>query len=102
GRWHDSREWETFVSHLRSDRQPTRVPFMAPDLPPGFVARDNEFEQVRQPLLSGRREQPVVAALHGGGGYGKTTLAVSLCRDPGVIEAFDDGVLWTSLGQRPH
>src|SRR5262245_15888721 len=82
GRWHDSREWETFVSHLRSDRQPIRVPFMAPDLPQGFVARDDEFKQVLQLLMSGRHEQPVAAALHGGGGFGKTTLAVALCHDP--------------------
>ncbi len=31
------REWETFVNYLKSDRQPARVSFMAPDFPEGFV-----------------------------------------------------------------
>jgi predicted ATPase len=41
-------------------------------------------------------------ALQGAGGYGKTTLATALCHDDRVIEAFDDGVLWTSLGETPR
>jgi hypothetical protein len=34
-----SKEWQTFTNYLKSDRQPIRVPFMAPDLPRGFVQR---------------------------------------------------------------
>jgi TIR domain len=33
------KEWETFVNYLQSDRQPTRVPFMAPDIPDGLGSR---------------------------------------------------------------
>ena len=104
GDWRDVKEWETFVNYLKSDREPVRVPFMAPDLPAGFVARNREFEEVRRLLLGSSREQPVAitTALQGAGGYGKTTLAIALCHDERVIDAFDDGVLWTSLGQTPR
>ena len=50
-----------------------------------------------------QRAQPTlsVVAVHGIGGVGKTTLARSLAHDAGIIQAFPDGVLWTSLGQSP-
>lgn len=104
GEWRESKEWETFVSYLKSDREPNRVPFMAPDLPAGFVPRERERDQLLQLLLEPRGGKPVAAtaALIGAGGYGKTTLAIALCHDERVIEAFDDGVLWTSLGETPR
>ena len=42
------------------------------------------------------------AALAGAGGFGKTTLAAALCHDEDTISAFDDGILWTTLGQAPN
>ena len=104
GEWQDSKEWQTFVNYLKSDRQPVRVPFMAPDLPAGFVPRDREFERTAASRARSGAQQPVAitTALAGAGGYGKTTLAIALCHDERVIEAFDDGVLWTSLGRAPH
>ncbi len=44
----------------------------------------------------------VKTALQGAGGYGKTTLAIALCHDDRVIDAFDDGILWFALGQHPN
>jgi hypothetical protein len=41
-----NREWETFVNFLKSDREPNRVPFMAPDRPKGFIQRPREFEEL--------------------------------------------------------
>jgi len=90
------KEWPTFLGHLRAGCRAPRVPFMAPDLPPNFVQRPREFEALKTKLLN--RE---TAALAGGGGFGKTTLAAALCHDPDVIENFDDGVLWVTLGQKP-
>ena len=40
--------------------------------------------------------------LHGTGGFGKTTLALSVCHDPDVFAAFDCGVLWVTLGEQPQ
>ena len=44
--WTNVKEWETFVKHLKSDRQPPRIPFLAPDLPGDFVPRVKEFEEL--------------------------------------------------------
>jgi WD40 repeat protein len=104
GEWRGEKEWDTFVAYLKSDHEPLRVPFMAPDLPPSIVQRPVQFDELLKLLIDPVRERPlaVTAALEGAGGFGKTTLALSLCHDPRIIEAFDDGVLWTSLGQKPR
>ncbi len=39
--------------------------------------------------------------VQGAGGFGKTTLAIAACHDPRVVNAFPDGMLWTSLGVTP-
>jgi WD40 repeat protein len=102
--WVDVKEWEQFTNYLKSDREPVRVPFLAPDLPPRFVARPAEFDAILQQIIEPATKEPVAitTALQGAGGYGKTTLAIALCHDERVSEAFDDGVLWTSLGQTPR
>src|SRR5271165_4565926 len=98
------KEWETFVNYLKSDREPKRVAFMPPDLSEGFIQRPREFEQLIAQLLDAKRENPIAitTALQGAGGYGKTTLAIALCHDDRVIDAFDDGILWVTLGQNPN
>jgi hypothetical protein len=97
------KEWLAFVAHLRKGCQTARVPFMAADLPAHFVERPNEFEALKKLLLTPDRGQPVAitTALTGAGGFGKTTLAAALCHDEEIIENFDDGILWVTLGQMP-
>ena len=77
---------------------------MAPDLPVGFVQRSREFEALRSLLLEPERSDPVAitTALTGAGGFGKTTLAAALCHDDAILQAFDDGILWTTLGETPN
>ena len=43
----------------------------------------------------------MTTALHGAGGFGKTTLAISLCHDREIRNVFDDGILWVTLGEAP-
>jgi hypothetical protein len=88
-------EWDTFVHHLKSPRQVNRVPFMAPDLPDGFVERPDESSQLLGYLLDSNRQNPVAitSALHGAGGFGKSTLAAALCHHGDIITAFVDGIL---------
>src|SRR5277367_4496709 len=96
------KEWESFVAHLRKGCDAPRVPFMAPDLPDTFIERPVEFGRLKNLLLSQDKE-PVATttALSGAGGFGKTTLAAALCHDEDIIQNFDDGILWVTLGQQP-
>ncbi|MBZ5624484.1 MAG: TIR domain-containing protein [Acidobacteriia bacterium] len=96
-------EWPTFLAHLRKGCDTPRVPFMAPDLPPHFVERPTEYEGLKNLILTPDRSQPVMitTALSGAGGFGKTTLAAALCHDEDIVENFDDGILWVTLGQTP-
>ena len=76
---------------------------MVEDLPPDYVPRPQEFDALVSKLLDQRREEPVAitAALRGAGGYGKTTMAKALCHDERIQQAFDDGILWVTLGENP-
>jgi len=102
--YNPEREWETFISFLRSARKENRVPFMAPDLRADFVERPEQFEALLRYLVDPSRQNPVAitTALQGSGGFGKTTLAVALCHSEDVISAFDDGILWATLGESPN
>jgi WD40 repeat protein len=97
------KEWETFVGFLQSPGTENRVPFMAPDLRLDFVARPAEYQALAGMLLDRSRMNPlaITTALQGAGGFGKTTLAAALCHDDDIVTAFDDGILWVTLGERP-
>ena len=93
-------EWTKLVAHLKRGCNRHRVPFMAPSLPPTFVPRPRELAALKS-LVSGDEEHFGPVVLRGPGGYGKTSLAAALCHVDEVIEAFDDGILWVTLGQTP-
>ncbi len=97
-------QWATFVAHLQRGCQTTRVPFMAPPLPSGFVARPDQSAAVRSMLFDQTSGDAVAitTALAGAGGFGKTTLAAALCHEDEIVSAFDDGILWATLGQNPN
>lgn len=97
------REWLKFVNDLRTRCVQRRVPFMAEDLPAEFVARPAEYERLLSHLLDRQRDEPIAitTAIRAAGGYGKTVLARALCHDEEVQNAFDDGVLWVTLGENP-
>src|SRR5712691_10081691 len=96
-------EWPKLLNDLNTRCQQPRVPFMVEDLPADYVPRPREFEALIDRLLDERREEPVAitAALRGAGGYGKTTMARALCHDERIQQAFDDGILWVTLGENP-
>jgi WD40 repeat protein len=96
-------EWQKLINDLNTRCQQARVPFMVEDLPVDYVARPQEFEALIDTLLDQQREEPVAitAALRGAGGYGKTTMAKALCHDERIQQAFDDGILWVTLGENP-
>ena len=98
------KEWDTFIGFLKSARKENRVPFMAPDQRGDFVERPQEFEALLAGVLDASRQNPltITTALQGSGGFGKTTMAVALCHHDDVLNAFDDGILWATLGESPN
>ena len=92
----------TLIRVLEADSRQKRVPMMAPEPPPDFVARPKEFDALKQQLLDAKGDAVagITAALKGAGGYGKTTLAKALAHDPDIQDAFFDGILWAELGER--
>ena len=75
---------------------------MAADLPDDFVQRLEEFELIVELLLDEERKQrntvTITTALRCR--FGKTTLAKAVCHDPRILEAFDAGILWVTLGEK--
>ncbi len=98
-----SPEWPKFLNDVQKTPDVRRVPFMVEDLPANHVHRSEEFDQLIALLLDRTHEEPIAitAALRGAGGYGKTTIAKSLCHDEQIQDAFDDGILWVTLGETP-
>ena len=77
-----------------------------PPMPTLVVGRDQALRRLRDQLGIGGRVRgslyiQVLTAVHGWPGVGKTTMAAVLAHDPEVSASFPDGVLWTSLGQKP-
>ena len=93
--------WKALVLVLRGDGQTTRVPYMPGDLPADFVPRPTEYEALKAAVLAEAPERTVAltTALRGAGGYGKTILANSLCRDPDVRFEFSDGIVRVEVGK---
>jgi len=91
----------TLIRVLQADSRQKRVPMMAPEPPPDFVARPMEFDALKACLLDAKGDAvaAITAALRGAGGYGKTTLAKALAHDPDIQDAFFDGILWAELSE---
>jgi WD40 repeat protein len=100
--YNPSLEWSKLINDLNQPCEMPRVPFMVEDLSDDFVSRSAELNQLISALLD-ENGDPIAATigLYGTGGYGKTVLAKALCHHDGIRHAFDDGVLWVTLGENP-
>jgi hypothetical protein len=99
-----SEHFTTLIRVLKDQSRQKRVPMMAPEPPPDFVQRPKEFNALKAQLLNAKGDAvaAITAAFHGAGGYGKTTLAKALAHDPDIQDAYFDGILWASLGEKPN
>ena len=85
--------------HYPPEKKPPPPPRMALAPPDDFVQRPQEYEQLITYLLADNRQAvAITATLQGAGGFGKTTLAQAICHDERILEAFPDGILWTTIG----
>jgi hypothetical protein len=76
-------------------------PFMVAELR-DVVPRPALTDEVLPLLLDEDGPSRRSVALHGFGGFGKTTLARALCHRAEVRQAFSDGILWATLGESPQ
>ncbi|MEM6945645.1 MAG: NB-ARC domain-containing protein, partial [Pseudomonadota bacterium] len=64
------------------------------------VPRQGLFDEIRGQLLSDEGGPvAMTSALHGRGGFGKTTLAAMVAQDAEIRDGFIDGVFWVTLGR---
>jgi WD40 repeat protein len=70
-------------------------------IPTSYIPRANEYERLVAEVIDRRYFGPVAitTSLPGTFGMGKTTLARTASRDPRIIEAFPDGVIWVTVGE---
>jgi hypothetical protein len=85
---------------------PAPKPGSAPPLPTLVVGREDDLRHLKARLgIVGEGQASVLqvlTAIRGWPGIGKTTVAAVLAHDSEVIDAFSDGILWTSLGPNPN
>ncbi|MEV5540069.1 NB-ARC domain-containing protein [Saccharopolyspora shandongensis] len=88
------------VTGTPSERKgtPPEKPNMAPAPAHPLVPRPELTNQIIDQVCG--KQQRGLVALAGTGGFGKTTIASEVCRDPRVQERFPDGVLWVTVGER--
>ncbi|MFE0205771.1 BTAD domain-containing putative transcriptional regulator [Streptomyces sp. NPDC058985] len=87
---------------ITAARPSLAIPHMLPLAPPDFTGRERELDMVRQTLTRPSAAHPPAVLLVGGGGVGKTALAVHLGHR--LHSAYPDGQLYASLrgsGPRP-
>jgi hypothetical protein len=89
-------DWGRLLKKLRHPSPARRVPFMAPNLPAGFLRREGVADALCARILNGVHGTTTV--LRGPAGSRKTTLAVGACYD--LQGVFDHGILWVALGER--
>jgi hypothetical protein len=96
--------WQRLINQLRTPYERRRVPFPETEkLPSDFVPRPDVFKPLVRALVDERHGAVgISAALRGAGGYGKTTIARAIIYDVRVRGAFDDGILWITLGEQPE
>jgi hypothetical protein len=92
-----------FLRGLEGAPQIRQVPFMAPlPEPASFVERPAPLATLKRLLLDPSGDGLALTAMvNGPGGFGKTALAARLCCDFTIRDAFYDGILWVTLGERP-
>ena len=91
--------WERFLRTLHSPNKRV-IPFNVPSLPDEWVSRSAVESAILEALIEdGFSPKTARIALIGEGGFGKSTIAQTICYQPEIIEAFKDGIIWIELGE---
>ena len=91
------------ASQSRRSQDRSGTPLQAPPLPHPYIERPAARQAVMAQLLGKAHPPgtPVVSAIYGLDGIGKSTFAAALAHHPDIQTRFPDGILWTTLGPQP-
>jgi len=93
--------WANLLRTLNERYTPKRFISMVEELPPRFVRRSDDMDRAVHGLVDDKYDAvAMTTAFSGAGGYGKTTLAKAVARDVRIQGAFDDAILWVTLGEK--
>ena len=77
------------------------VPWVLPPLSAPVVDRPDLVDELLPALTAPLAEAgDLTTTLEGAGGFGKTTLAVMVCRRPEIRSRFPGGLLWVTVGEQ--
>ena len=70
-----------------------------PNLPFNYAERTSKLNEVVNAIIDRREANTtaLTAALRGAGGFGKSTLAIAVCADERIKQAFAGGIYWVDL-----
>src|ERR1035441_4008941 len=94
------------IASLRQPNPKLGALFAVPSLPPNFLGRPDLMRRVRDALLVDLQKPQVITGadarvgMQGMGGIGKSVLAAALARNRQVRQAYPDGIVWISCGQK--
>lgn len=89
------------IHYHYAESPPGGVPYQVPTLPPKYINPETALAELNQLLLDLNTNGQSIA-IFGTGGIGKTSLAIAICHDKSVVDAFPDGILWTTLGPKAN
>ncbi len=72
-----------------------------PPLPSLTVGREDAIREIKRRLGVGNSDMRPVTVIQGWPGVGKSTTVAGLAHDTEIMQQFPDGILWTSLGEKP-
>lgn len=86
-------------ARLKTSETLTPVHFDVSPPEKNYQDRLNKNQAIKDALLTGDQTVTLTTALQGAGGYGKTVLAMAICRDPHIQAHFHDGVFFLEVGR---
>ena len=98
-RWNMPHDHAELLVQLQRPCQAERVPMLAPPPVARLLGREADVALLKQLLIDAPTSAAAVA-LVGMAGMGKTSIARTVCNDDDVLDHFEGGVLWATLGQQ--
>ncbi len=96
------REIATAKATLEAATLPPKLLGNIPPQPSLVIGREDNLIYLKNRIGIGDADKSPLTIVRGWPGVGKTTTVITLLHQPGIAEAFPDGVLWAALGENPN